>query len=151
MWKRWIGGLGGAAFILCCGFLWGLVPRAVALTPISPTYWNGTWRGVYECAQGITGLDLTITVHPSRRVTAIFSFYAVPKNPDVPSGEFVMTGEFGPSSAHLLLHAGSWTTQPLFYVTVDLDGDFRIDPDEYRGKVLGPGCSVFRLRRDTIA
>jgi hypothetical protein len=146
-----IGGLGGAAFILCCGLPSGWTPRAAAGAPISSTYWNGTWRGVYECAQGLTGLDLTLTVLPSRRVTAVFSFYAVPQNPDVPSGEFVMTGEFGPNPAHLLLHAGAWTAQPFFYVTVDLDGEFRVGPDEYRGKVLGPGCSFFRLRRDQVA
>jgi hypothetical protein len=149
--RWWIGGLACASFILSCTLLSSLAPRAAATTPISPAYWNGTWRGVYDCAQGVTGLDLTITVIESRRVTAIFSFYAVPQNPDVPSGEFVMTGEFGPGPAHLLLHAGDWTKHPFFYVTVDLDGDFRLDPDEYHGKVLGPGCFVFRLRRDTIA
>jgi hypothetical protein len=146
-----IGELARATFILSCVLLCGSSSRAAAQAPVSTAYWNGTWRGIYYCAQGLTGLDLTITALESGKVTAIFSFYAVPKNPEVPSGEFVMTGEFGPGPAHLLLRAGNWTEQPFFYVTVDLDGDFRLGPDEYRGRVLGPGCSFFRLRRDQIS
>src|SRR5580700_31381 len=114
----------GGILTLCCALLVHAVPGASARTLASPDDWSGTWRGVYDCAQGITGLDLTITPLGPRSVTAVFSFHAIPQNPQLPSGEFVMTGQLGPSRGHLLLRAGSWTVQPLLYVTVDLDGDF---------------------------
>jgi hypothetical protein len=136
--------------MLSCAVFLAAKPGASARTLHSPADWSGTWHGVYGCAQGPTGLDLTITPLGARSVTAVFSFHAIPQNPLLPSGEFAMTRQVGPDG-HLLLRAGAWTVQPPLYVTVDLDGAFHPGSAEYRGRVLGPGCSFFNLRRDTMA
>ncbi len=128
----------------------GSLTSAVARTLASPADWSGAWHGTYDCAQGLTGLDLTISPLGPGSVRAVFAFHAIPQNPLLPSGEFVMTGQLG-APGHLTLHAGAWTVQPPFYVTVDLDGTFYPASAEYRGRVIGPGCSSFRLRRDTLA
>ncbi|MFI4994798.1 MAG: hypothetical protein ACHQAQ_03320 [Hyphomicrobiales bacterium] len=121
---------------------------ALSATLASPEDWSGSWHGTYVCAQGVTGLTLAITPSGTRSVTAVFSFYAVPRNPTVPSGEFAMAGRLGAKAGRLALSAVSWTTRPAWYVMVDLDGDYDPRSGEYRGRVHGPGCGLFRLRRD---
>ena len=142
-------GLGGIA-VLCCALLAAAASQASIRTLASPGDWSGAWHGTYDCAQGITGLDLTISPLGARSVKAVFSFHAVPQNPSVPSGEFEMAGQLGERPGHLMLRAGAWTVQPILYVTVDLDGDFHPASTEYRGRVLGPGCTFFHLRRDPL-
>ena len=138
----------GAATIVAAGLLAYVCPLgAVADTALTAADWAGTWRGTYECNQGATGLDLTITPIEKGGVTAIFSFHAVLFNPLVPSGEFAMEGELGPEPGRLHLRAGTWIVQPPDYVTVDLDGTYDEISKEYRGTVIGPGCTSFRLQR----
>jgi hypothetical protein len=117
----------------------------------SAAEWGGAWHGTYVCYQGTTGLDLTIKALDADNVMAIFSFHAIPQNPLLPSGEFTMTGQPGPNPGHLRLSASSWTTRPPGYVTVDLDGIYDPASGEYRGRVRGPRCGSFRLRRDTMS
>jgi hypothetical protein len=139
-----------AAAVISCGlFAWGCPLHAAADTALTAADWAGTWRGTYACNQGATGLDLTITPAEKGGVTAIFSFHAVLFNPLVPSGEFAMEGELGPEPGRLRLRAGGWILQPPDYVTVDLDGTFDEASKEYRGTVIGPGCTSFRLQRGT--
>jgi hypothetical protein len=116
----------------------------------SAAEWGGAWHGTYVCYQGVTGLDLTIKALDAETVMAVFSFHAIPENPLLPSGEFTMTGRPGPNSRHLRLSASSWTARPAGYVAVDLDGNYDPGTGEYRGRVRGPGCSYFHLRRDTM-
>jgi hypothetical protein len=112
--------------------------------------WSGSWHGTYVCAQGVTGVTLAITPKNERKVTAVFSFYPVPQNPLVPSGEFTMTGRLRLRSGRLTLVGGQWTTKPPWYEMVGLDGSYYPNTGEYRGQVEGAGCSSFRLRRDLV-
>jgi len=121
-----------------------------ATTLMAPDDWSGNWHGIYFCAQGVTGLTLSIKPSGLRNVSATFSFYAVPRNPTVPSGEFAMVGRLE-HSGHLDLRATAWRTQPPNYLTVDLEGDYDPMSGEYRGHVRGPGCGLFRLRRDLVS
>jgi hypothetical protein len=121
-----------------------------AATLITPDDWSGNWHGIYVCGQGLTGLTLTIKPSGLRNVSAIFSFYALPPNPTVPSGEFAMVGRVD-ERGHLELHATAWRKQPRNYVTVDLDGDYDSFSGEYRGHVRGPACGFFHLRRDLVS
>ncbi|MBR2814475.1 MAG: hypothetical protein IKE60_07470 [Reyranella sp.] len=114
--------------------------------------WSGTWSGRYVCAQGTTGLALTIQRGEANAVVAHFSFYALPENPQAASGQFTMRGRVDaadPDRLHLV--AGQWLQRPAGYVTVDLDGRFNSESGEYRGRVGGPGCSGFVLRRDPLS
>jgi hypothetical protein len=124
---------------------------ATARTLVSADDWTGTWRGTYVCYQGATGLFLNVKRSGDNEVAAIFSFFAVPENPGVPSGEFEMTGRPGPQGDHLQLFPSAWITRPPGYVMVELDGDYDESSGAYSGRVLAPGCTRFILRRDQVS
>lgn len=109
---------------------------------------TGTWFGTYACAQGLTGLVLTLEEQSDRQVTAVFEFHAIPENPRLPTGRFTMRGAVDPSR-RLRLRAGRWLAQPENWVTVDLDGHISLDGMRYSGRVAGPGgsCTTFALQR----
>jgi hypothetical protein len=109
---------------------------------------DGTWVGKYFCAQGETALTLTIDPAQDGTLRARFHFYPAPKNPYVPEGCFTMTGKFDPVTRALVLSAGNWIVQPRGYVTMDLKGRLR-DDGSVHGLVLGPGCALFTVYRDT--
>ncbi|SDR26476.1 hypothetical protein SAMN05444161_2473 [Rhizobiales bacterium GAS191] len=117
----------------------------------SPGDWQGVWRGRYVCAQGTTGLTLTVRPSGANDVIAVFSFYAIADNPHVPSGQFRMFGQLGSKAGHLTLVARSWTHRPPFYVMVGLDGDYDPVSGQYKGLVDGPGCTSFVVQRDLIS
>jgi hypothetical protein len=50
------------------------------------------WQGEYECAQGVTGLTLTLDIGQGGQVRGLFDFYPVAENPAVPHGCFQMSG-----------------------------------------------------------
>lgn len=112
---------------------------------------SGVWTGAYVCAQGETGLSLTIRAVGSR-LWAVFAFSAVPENPDVPSGAFEMTGRLIQGRS-VSLNAGEWLDWPAGYETVDLRGEMRIENgiEVIEGRVLfdpAPGaCTTFRVER----
>jgi hypothetical protein len=118
-----------------------------AWSAMSADDWAGLWRGTYVCSQGVTGLNLTIRRVDDKNLTAVFSFFAVPENPGVPSGEFEMTGQVE-ASGHLLLYPTEWTRETPGYVSVGLDGAQVPGSGVYRGQVDGGGCGRFLLRRD---
>ena len=64
-----------------------------SLDRVSTDMWYvGAWKGAYGCAQGVTGLTLTIEPEVDGVVSATYEFYAVPENPGVPNGSFRMNG-----------------------------------------------------------
>jgi hypothetical protein len=80
----------------------------------------GKWKGTYACAQGLSGL--TLTIKPGKTVdttmhtlTATFAFYPVAANPKVPSGSYSMNGYYFPGGIDLL--PGQWISKPSFYGT----------------------------------
>jgi hypothetical protein len=118
---------------------------------ISAADWTGIWRGTYVCAQGVTGLFLTVKRSETGDVTAVFHFFAVRENPGVPTGDFDMTGLTGPQGNHLRLSPKAWIMQPSLYLMVGLDGDYDEASGDYAGRVHGPGCGRFVLRRDLVS
>ncbi|MFC6013017.1 hypothetical protein [Nocardia lasii] len=103
---------------------------------------TGTWIGSYQCAQGTTGL--TLTVHPNTQ--ADFTFYPLPENPTVASGTFTMTWQAEP--ARILFRQSTWTTRPASYLMVDLIADRTESTTVLSGTVIGTGCTTFWLKRD---
>jgi hypothetical protein len=113
--------------------------------------WIGLWRGTYVCYQGVTGIYLTVQRTSDDDVAAVFKFFAVPENPGVPSGEYDMTGWPGPQMNHLQLYQHKWiSAPPRGYVMVGLDGDYDEATGDFTGRVRGPGCTRFILRRDLV-
>jgi hypothetical protein len=126
--------------------------RAAMSRPlVSAADWTGIWRGTYVCAQGVTGLFLTVKQSETGDVAAVFRFFAVRENPGVPTGQFDMTGRPAPQGNHLRLAPGEWIAHPPRYLMVGLDGDYDEASGEYSGYVRGPGCTRFVLRRDLIS
>src|SRR5919108_1545639 len=82
---------------------------------------TGYWRGTYGCAQGLTGVNLTIRQGSGSAVEAVFHFYAVPQNPGVPTGCFKMRGRIDPYTRQFSLKAdhNQWLVRPPDYVAAD--------------------------------
>lgn len=109
---------------------------------------TGTWEGTYICNQGVTGLTLTIEAGSEGALTGTFEFYAVPENPDVPSGSFHLAGTY--TGGELTLIGTDWIDRPGNYITVDLQADAPgITPDHITGTVTPsdgtPGCTTFTV------
>jgi hypothetical protein len=111
---------------------------------------NGTWEGAYVCRQGLTNLKLVIKAKSTTEIDAVFLFSAHPKNPNVPSGSFRMTGNLEISSSKdipdlLDLKATTWMNRPADWVTIDLRGDISSSKRRITGNVLTSGCSTFNV------
>lgn len=106
---------------------------------------GGDWEGRYTCAHGLTGLDLRIKgPGPGGSLSATFSFYPLPGNPDVPVGIYVMHGTYH-SASQILLRTGHWVLHPPGYVMVGLSGT--LAAGTFRGTVRGPSCTTFSVRK----
>src|SRR5919108_6415326 len=110
---------------------------------------TGYWRGTYGCAQGLTGVNLTIRQGSGSAVEAVFHFYAVPQNPGVPTGCFRMRGHLDPKTREFSLTSddGQWIVRPYGYVVVNFLGPLGADGRSMQGFVEGPGCTQFDLER----
>ncbi|RFB78427.1 hypothetical protein [Methylovirgula sp. 4M-Z18] len=115
----------------------------------------GDWQGSYYCAQGHTGLTLTITAQSGKAFSGLFHFYAAPDNADVPEGCFTVSGRFV-SRHQLVIDGANWITHPKDYITVDLDGVLGDSAagSAIAGTVLMPGkfrdvhlCTTFRVTK----
>lgn len=128
----------------------GATPAAVepVATPASnnanATYGTTRWVGRYECPQGVTGLTLEIVTAPSG-ATATFRFYAVPENPGVPSGSFVMRGTVRGDVVELV--PDHWIEQPTDYWMVGLVGSIDASGTTLRGRIRETECGAFELTR----
>lgn len=110
----------------------------------------GEWVGTYTCAQGLTGVTLTITEATPRSARALFHFYADPSNPSVPTGCFTQTGAYDAATGHLALRGERWLLRPPNYIVVGFVGD--LGPERLDGVVTGaPGCTSFHLVRRAVA
>jgi outer membrane protein OmpA-like peptidoglycan-associated protein len=107
----------------------------------------GEWVGTYTCAQGLTGLTLTIAEATPTRARALFHFYADPRNPRVPTGCFLMDGAYDPASGRLRLEGRDWLLRPGGYRVVHFDGDVDARGERFDGTVRLGGCTTFALAR----
>lgn len=110
---------------------------------------TGYWQGRYDCAQGITGVTLTIRESMDGEAEGLFLFYAVAENPGVPTGCYRLRGRYDPASREVRLVSDEtqWLWRPENYVTVNFVGRMEASGGRMRGIVQGPGCTAFDLRR----
>jgi len=83
-----------------------------------PTTRTTTWTGRYRCAQGITGITLSLEIAHDGATTGVFAFSAVPENPTVPSGSYRLRGTASrlPEGGFSFdLQGESWIDQPQGY------------------------------------
>jgi hypothetical protein len=123
-----------------------------ATPPIKPdgsTGFVGSWRGVYTCAQGKTGVDIDITPPSGGTIGGIIHFYAMRGNPGVPSGSFSVSGAAPqPGDRYLSLYPEAWIERPPGYVMVGVDLEVTTDGKAMGGRITGaPGCTSVILSR----
>ncbi|HEV7271932.1 OmpA family protein [Pseudoxanthomonas sp.] len=136
--------------VYACGvaLAWALTGTAAA-QPASPARSVlGPWVGTYVCAQGLTGLTLSITEATPTRASALFHFYADRRNPRVPTGCFTMDGTYDPASGRLQLKGKEWLLKASGYRVVHFDGHVDAEGRSFTGKVSGgTSCKQFDLGR----
>ena len=111
---------------------------------------SGTWKGIYICRQGITGLTLEITpleITPTATsIGAVFNFYPIPENPNVKSGSFSLTGQLSMDGSFELT-PNRWIEQPAGYVMVGMSGNINFERKELVGSITTSSCSNFQLQK----
>lgn len=107
----------------------------------------GEWVGTYVCAQGLTGLTLTISEATPTSARALFHFYADPRNPGVPTGCYTMNGGYDPETGRLQLEADEWLLRPRGYRLVNFDGEIDAEGKNFAGVVTLRSCGRFDLAR----
>jgi len=117
--------------------------KVVAAAPTTPFVAGEAWSGSYFCGGKPNTVTLKITKSIGNSVSAIFDF----KTSNGKAGSFAMNGVYTPDAKHLALNAGNWIVQPPGVVSVNLDGVTSPDAHGFAGKVIGPGCSSFMIRR----
>jgi tetratricopeptide (TPR) repeat protein len=111
-----------------------------------PSTIAGIWEGSYVCGQGVTGLILDVASASGGTLTAVFDFFPISGNANVPSGSFTMTGKY--SAAGVLLMPDHWINQPRGYGMVTLSGGQPSnDSQVFSGAVISPGCTTFFVHK----
>jgi len=82
-------------------------------------------------------------------ITAIFSFYGTPSNPNIPSGTYRMSGNYDQKTGKLFLGGTEWINQPSDYEMVPLGGKVEASEDFFTGRIQFQGCKQFSLRRQS--
>lgn len=121
-------------------------PDASVVVPLPP---HTVWTGRYECAQGVTSVQLTLDVEPDGRARAIFDFGPLADNPTVPSGSYRMRGTVAPldSALDLWLKPDEWIDRPESYEMVGLHAGIDAARRGLRGRILNDYCDWLDAKR----
>jgi hypothetical protein len=117
---------------------------------VAPLPAHTLWQGRYLCAQGPTGLALTLDLSGDGRASAVFDFGAVPENPTVPTGRYLVLGSARPrgdGGLDLALAPDRWIAQPPGYVMVGLSAIIDAGARVLRGRIENPSCTGVELFR----
>jgi hypothetical protein len=112
--------------------------------PGKPTV-DGVWTGTYDCDQGPTGMQLTITGSTGGALRAIMRFYPIAANPGVADGSYELVGSYS-AAAGLVLNPDYWIDQPAGYEMIGLDVP-RPRANSMTGSIHVSGCSTFSVSR----
>jgi serine/threonine-protein kinase len=136
-----------AAVVVAAGAALAVAVSHRSTSPAADTpVLTGTWTGSYICSQGLTGLRLVVRAAPDGTLTGTFSFYALPANPHVLSGEGTITGTY--SATRTDIRPGHWIKQAPGYVLVGLAAGPPADHGTLlRGRVSDSGCSTFSVTK----
>jgi hypothetical protein len=116
------------------------VPAAKPLSTVTGV--AGTYEGKYQCAQGVTGLRLDITLADNGSMTGVFraSISGVPP--------FDLAGHYDSATKQFVLNPVRWESRPLGgYVMVGMQGTFDPSDGTLKGKITNPRCGAFEVIR----
>jgi hypothetical protein len=120
------------------------VPSPGQTAPSRPDV-DGVWTGTYDCNQGLTGVQLTITGSTGGALKATVDFYPVASNPGVAQGSYELVGSYSATQG-LVLNPDYWINEPAGYEMVGLSA-----PSPHaklmNGSVQGLNCSTFSVTR----
>ncbi len=122
-------------------------PNAPTTLPLPA---HTVWTGRYECAQGVTAVQLTLDVEPDGRARAIFDFGPLADNPTVPNGSFRLRGTTKPTDATITvaLQPDEWIDRPPDYVMVGMEGQIDKTRRKLRGRMLNDSCAWLDVKRN---
>jgi hypothetical protein len=104
--------------------------------------------GTYTCVQGLVALQLHVLDSGPGLQRVVFEFGPLPENPNIPAGQFLMSGHVDPTTGILNLVPNRWLEQPRGYGMVGLSGNSSDHGTTFAGPVTGArGCSTFRVTR----
>ncbi len=106
---------------------------------------TGTWQGLYECPQGVTGLTLTISGSAPNDLKGVFRFYPTPDNARPARGHYEVAVSFDPVSNRVEVRGTQWIDQPAGYMFATLRGV--LQGRQLIGTVENEGCGAFELTR----
>jgi hypothetical protein len=148
------------ASIVVCGVLagcWNSPPPVTPVKNVAPVTAPTTnelpahtvWTGRYECAQGVTAVQLTLDVEPDGRARAIFDFGPLADNPTLPNGSFRMRGTAKPLDDAIDVHLSpeEWIDRPDNYEMVPLHAGIDATRRALRGRLLNDGCAWLDAKR----
>ena len=92
-------------------------------------------------------VDKTQTTPKILNVKALFKFYATASNPNIPAGEYLMSGTFKTDTGKLSLGGLSWVNRPKNYDMVPLSGKINTSLGLFEGRIEFQGCEKFTLKR----
>jgi hypothetical protein len=108
------------------------------------------WLGRYLCAQGATGMHLTVDATEHATAIARFEFFPLDENPGVPPGSYKLTGIVSADATGALsidLTPEAWINQPTGYLMVGIVGSTDPARQTLKGKMDHPTCTTFEATR----
>jgi hypothetical protein len=120
------------------------VPSPAQTAPSRPEV-DGVWTGTYDCNQGLTGVQLTITGSTGGALKATVDFYPVASNPGVAKGSYELVGSYSAAQG-LVLNPDYWISEPAGYEMVGLSAPSP-HANLMNGSVQGLNCSTFSVTR----
>jgi Protein kinase domain len=120
------------------------VPGPAQSAPSRPEV-DGVWTGTYDCNQGLTGVQLTITGSTGGALRATVEFYPVASNPGVAQGSYELVGSYSAAQG-LVLNPDYWISEPAGYEMVGLSAPTP-HANSMNGSVQGLNCSTFSVTR----
>jgi hypothetical protein len=112
----------------------------------------GVWRGHYICAQGDTGVEVTLTeISEAGDILGTFAFFNLPGMSNVPplGGKFSITGSYDRKLDNLSFDPVGWIAHPDGYYLVGFAGFPSTDWTHIFGNIKQAqlGCSTIILEK----
>ena len=108
---------------------------------------NGSWKGTYICAQGLTNVVLSLFTKDGANVDGVFTAL-LGDGPDMRFlGSFKMVGSYRAETGKIDLRGVDWDTKPAEFELVDLSGNVTQPERNLSGRIIHAGCSTFQLEK----
>ena len=136
------------ALLLLAGLVAATPALAAPDDPARPVV--AVYEGHYRCTQGYTRLTLYLARRQRGAPDVVtFEFGPTTSYPDIPAGEYTLSGTLDPAGGDLVLEPRAWVNQPPGYSMVGLTGQSTDGGETFSGEIVAPvpGCTTFTVTR----